>query len=136
MQNQYLEHVEAQREGMQIICVPDHKDVLAYALGFICSEVHINEHDERFRADGEGLLVNDHLAVTRLFDLDEASDGLDVAALPDLASHEIWVVDRPRGFGQSGAAVAISGPALRQLLSQARPMWATLKLDIKAMRGR
>jgi hypothetical protein len=136
MQNRYMEHVEAQREGMQIICVPDHKGVLAYALGFICSEVHINEHDERFRAEGEGLLVPDHLAVTRLSDLDDVSDGLDVTAIPDISSHEIWVVDRPRGFGQAGAAVAISGDALRQLLAQVRPMWVTLKSDIKAMRGR
>jgi hypothetical protein len=135
-QQSYLNQVRAKRELAQIICEPDHQGVLAYALGFVCSDLYINEHDLRFSSKGKGLLVNDSLAVTRLMDLADLADGLDPSTIPSLDKHEIWVVERPRGFGQAGAAVAISGDAWRELLAQARPLWRTLKRDFQAARAK
>jgi hypothetical protein len=132
--HQYLNAVRAIREQARIVCEPDSKGLLAYALGCVCSDLYINEHDSRFSSKGKGLIVNDSLAVTRLMDLEDLSEGINPSALPNLAQHEIWIVERPRGFGQTGAAIALSGDAWRELLAQARPLWRSLKRDLQAAR--
>jgi hypothetical protein len=128
----HLRKVEAKREGMSIVCVPDYHGLLAYALGFVCSDSYINEHDILFCANGPGLLVGDFLSITRLLDLSELPQGIEFIDFLNVESNEVWIVERPRGFDQPGAAIAIDGAALRKLFAQVRPMWGALKRELES----
>jgi hypothetical protein len=132
----YVSSIHVRRADAQIVCEPDVSGLLAYALGFACSEMHIQEHARRFAPNGPGLLVNDHLAITRVRDIDDLPSQITPEQLPALDSHEIWVIERPRGFGQNGAAIAMSGNALRDWLAEARGVWQQRKREHRANAAR